>query len=153
MYRFEEVKARFPEVKEDELRCFYKMYERLVREECITKKVSFCKRLWEHLNKYEGKSFSSIYKRAGISKQTFCKIKSMKEGDSVPRKKTVLKLIIGLELTLEAAEELLFSAGYSFTKSLRDRCVKEAVSKGEYDLFKIDSKIEANGGELLGSYN
>lgn len=62
---------------------------------------------------------SLIYKKSGMSKQTFSKIRSRTNPDYRPKKETVLQLIIGLRLTLAQAESLLESAGYLFDEKIQ----------------------------------
>ncbi len=157
MYSISDFINDFPELEESQVRTLYERFTELVKksvEEAVRqRKESFIEVLWKHLQNYGGKSFSQIYRRAGISKQTFSKIIKRRNEDYVPRKETVLKLIIGLQLNLEQAEELLLSAGYRFTDSIADTCVREAVQKKEWNLQKIDSQILLKGGNMLFSYN
>ena len=62
-----------------------------------------------------GKTDAQIYKKAGIDRRHFSKIRS--SSDYIPQKKTIVALIIALELSLEDAEHLLDSAGYALSAS------------------------------------
>lgn len=63
---------------------------------------------------------SDVYNRAGLMKQTFNKIKNKKV---MPKKETAMSLCIGARLSFEEAEELLKTAGYSFSESIAEDMV------------------------------
>ena len=62
---------------------------------------------------------SLIYKKGGMSKQNFSKIRSRTDPDYRPRKETVLQLIIGLRLTLAQAESLLETADICLMRKIQ----------------------------------
>lgn len=96
---------------------------------------------------------SEIYKRAGMSKQTFSKIQSNTDPDYHPRRNNALALAIGLQLTGAQTEDFLASAGYSFTKmNPLDAIVKDYIKRGEFDLEKIEEEIYKDTGETLRNY-
>lgn len=90
---------------------------------------------------------SLIYKRGGLSKQIFSKIRSQKKSSYRPRKNTVLQLAIGMTLSLSQTESLLESAGYFFSeKDKVDQVVKEHILQKDYDIIKINSEIYEKTG-------
>ena len=62
-----------------------------------------------------GEKDADVYKRAGIDRRHFSKIRS--KSDYKPRKNTVISLSLALELTTDQAEELLSTAGFSLSES------------------------------------
>ncbi|MBR6418767.1 MAG: hypothetical protein IKS42_00365 [Oscillospiraceae bacterium] len=97
-----------------------------------------------------GISDAECYKRSGISKQVFSKIRS--DRHYRPKKKTVLSFAVGLRLSLSDTKLLLESAGYSFARSSKfDIIVSYFIGQGEYDMFAINAVLYDYGQELLGS--
>ena len=128
---------------------------------CITParfdgKSSFSEKFEFFLSNYSLKglaSISNVYKRCGMSKQQFSKIRS--KGETYhPQKRTVLQLIIGMKLNLGQAEQLLESAGYFFEKKDKtDQIIKDFIEHLNYDIFEIDRKVfEQTGKSFLKDY-
>ena len=87
---------------------------------CLETEKTFSERLLEFIDK-KGISDSDCYKKAGLDRRLFSKIRSNREYQ--PKKPTAIALAIGLELDLKYTNELLESAGYTLSKSSRaDRC-------------------------------
>lgn len=85
-----------------------------------------------------------VYKRGGITKQTFSKIRS--DADYHPDKDTAIRLCIGLKLNLDETLDLLGKAGYTLSKSIeRDLVVRYFIEKKEYDIYEIDCVFEDMG--------
>ena len=81
----------------------------------------------KHLNEVD------IYKKAYIDRKLFSKIRS--NINYRPKKKTVVQLIFGLKLNIEEANELLNSAGYYLSHSLKsDLIVEWFIINNNYDL-------------------
>ena len=100
------------------------------------------------------KSFTFIYKRGNISRQTFSKIWSSKDSDFRPKKTTVLQLAIGLQLTFTQTKDLLESAGYFLLPDdTFDSIIADFISRLDYDIDKIDSKLFEETGRTLSSYD
>lgn len=96
-----------------------------------------------------GKTDVEIYKKAGIDRRHFSKIKS--SSDYVPQKKTIIAFIIALELPLDKAEQLLDSAGYSLSASyLFDVIVKFFITEGIYDILLINESLLKYDQSLIG---
>lgn len=80
-----------------------------------------------------------VYFRAGLTKQTFNKIKNKKV---LPKKETAMSLCIGAGLSIEEANELLNRAGYSFSESSEEDMVfKYFIEKGIYNIFEVYSAL------------
>jgi len=96
---------------------------------------SFLDKLFKYLNKSK-KTNVEVYKKGGISKQVFSKIISGKI--EKPTQETIYCLIIGMELNIDDALDLLNSCGFTFSKSSRrDQIVKTFIENEEYDLDEI----------------
>ena len=92
---------------------------------------------------------AEIYKAAGITRQVFSKIISFK--DYLPKKETILCLIIGMKLCLDDAIDLLDTAGYSLSDSLKvDKIVKNHILENNYDLDDINYELDRIGAPIIG---
>lgn len=80
------------------------------------------------------------YKKANVSKQTWYKI--MNERSYKPSKNTVIAFAIALELSLEEANRLLSTVGFTLSKSSKfDIIIEYFLIKGEYDIFTINETL------------
>ena len=96
-----------------------------------------------------GKSNSEVYNKGGISRQVFSNIFTKK--DFIPKKDTVICIIIGLELPYNQAIRLLECAGYTLSRSIvLDTVVMKYFKRGIYDLFEINAELDERGCPLLG---
>ncbi len=114
----------------------------------------FIERLEWYIQKYQKKNPKSkpsdIYKAGGITRQTFSKIISKRNDDFHPTKDTVIKLALGLKLTLNETEDLLQSSGYAFSeKNKTDVEIKNLLSIGDYNILNWNDKIFSKTGELF----
>lgn len=91
-----------------------------------------------------GKSDAEIYKKAQIDRRHFSKIRS--NAGYHPRKHTVLRSALALELDLENTERLLESAGYALSHSnLTDVIVEFYIDHAVYDLDVINYALTDYG--------
>lgn len=89
-----------------------------------------------------------VYKRVGMDRKLFSKIRN--NPDYHPKKSTVLVLAIALGLDLQETKELLRSAEYAFSASSeRDLIVQYFISHGEYDLKIINNALSVYGQQAL----
>ena len=96
-----------------------------------------------------GKTNVEVYTKGGITRQVFSNILSKK--DIIPRKDTVICLIIGMELNYKDSINLLESAGYALSKSIPlDVIVNKYLKRGIYDLDVINDELDERGCQLLG---
>lgn len=109
--------------------------------------LAFQKHLIKLLNE-KGLDNVTVYKNSNISKGAFSKILC---GDTKkPQKKTVLQLCLGLQLSIEEAQELLGSADYGFNQySKRDKLIIHFINQGIYDYMEINLALYACGLPLL----
>lgn len=83
---------------------------------------------------------TQIYKKAGIDRRLFSKIRS--NSDYHPSKNTVVAFAIALELNKNDTDFLLKSAGYSLSNSvIFDLVIQFFVEKERYDMHDIDEAL------------
>ena len=88
----------------------------------------------------KGLSDVECYKKANVSKQTWYKI--MNEKDYKPSKNTVISFAIALELTLDEAQQLLSTVGFTLSKSSKfDVIIEYFLKKREYNIFTINETL------------
>ena len=81
-----------------------------------------------------------VYKRAGMSRQLFSRIRS--DAHYRPTKKTVLALALALGLNLEETGDLLRRAGFALSHSSKSDVILEYfIVHGIYDMFTINSTL------------
>lgn len=103
---------------------------------------SFQRKLLAFMKKrgYE-KQPSKFYNKISLDRRVYSRISS-EAYKQQPDKKTVFKLIIGLELELSDANELLKSAGFSFNCHKKfDMIIKYCVENGIYGVNTIDEYL------------
>ncbi len=89
----------------------------------------------------DGLTDADIYNAVSMNRDLFCKIKNNREYST--RKDTVLAFAIALHLNLEQTQELLESAGYCLSDSIKtDLILKYFIEKKDYDSTRIDGALE-----------
>lgn len=95
-------------------------------------------------------SNAEVYHKSNIDKKLFSKIISTK--NYIPKKRNVLAFVIGLELDLEHAEQLLSSAGYAFSNGEKlDLIVKYFILNKNYNIFELNQVLFKYNLPLLGN--
>lgn len=127
--------------------------ERNRKDEIPQEHQPFCERFYWYMQKYFERfpknKEPDIYKSAGISKQTFSKIKT-RNPNSRPKKDTILQLALGLKLTLNETEDLLQCAGYAFSeRDKKDAEIKSLLSEQNYNLFDWNERIYGITNEVF----
>ncbi|MDE5614312.1 MAG: ankyrin repeat domain-containing protein [Treponemataceae bacterium] len=116
----------------------------------FTEKLAFY--VQNSLQYSKNKSLAPIYKRCGMSRQTFSKIMG-EDKHYHPKKNTVFQLAIGMRLTIEQTKDLLESAGYVLLPDdAFDATVAAFISRMDYDLRTIDEELFKKTGRTLCSY-
>jgi len=83
-----------------------------------------------------------VYKRAGIDRRHFGKIRNDFENRYRPSKKTAVALALGLGLSLDETNEFIGRAGYSLSRSiLADVIVMYFLENGVTDLDTINEAL------------
>ncbi len=101
---------------------------------------SFNQILFQFIDK-KGVSDSSIYKKAGIDRRHFSKIRS--NPDYRPGKNTVISLALAMELTQKETDKLLCSAGYSLSDSETfDLVIQFCLEKKIYDFDSVNQALD-----------
>lgn len=94
---------------------------------------------------------TSIGGEGGIDKRAFSKIRSQKNPNYHPKKNTVFLLALGMNLTVEQTEQLLFSAGYAFDEKNRfDMTIKDFIQKRNFRIEEIENALFEATGKYLG---
>ncbi|MDD4112106.1 MAG: XRE family transcriptional regulator [Herbinix sp.] len=94
-------------------------------------------------------SDSYIYKKAGIDRRHFSKIRC--DIYYQPKKATAIALCMALKLNLEETVELLGMAGYSLSSSdTGDLVIKFCIEREIYDLTEVNEALDYFGQKLLG---
>jgi len=83
----------------------------------------------------------AVYKAANVGRKTFSDIRH----GTVPEKKTVIKIIFALELSLDEARSLLELAGYALSPGLAaDLIVARFIAEKNFDKFALDETLSRN---------
>jgi DNA-binding Xre family transcriptional regulator len=94
------------------------------------------------------KKHSEMCKRIGMKPDTFSAILRGKYKEV--KKENVLRICVGLELSVVEAEELLESAGFGFSKGLmQDVVVKSFLYNRRYSTLAINLELEENNTPML----
>jgi len=109
---------------------------------------TFSTKLLQYIDR-SGLADAEIYKKAGIDRRHFSKIRCDKNYS--PKKSTVIALCIALELDLKETEEMLKLAGYSLSNSdTGDLVVKFFIERKIYDLMTVNEALDYFGQKMLG---
>ena len=103
-------------------------------------KSKFNEVLFSFIDK-KGVSDSDVYKKAGIDRRHFSKIRS--NCDYKPGKNTVIALAIALELDKKEMNELLSAAGFSLSSNdTLDLVIQFFLEKKMYDIDNINQALD-----------
>ena len=89
----------------------------------------------------QGVSDAEIYKKAGIDRRLFSKIRS--NPDYRPGKNTTIALALALQLDKKDTESLLSSAGYSLSDSnTSDLIIQYCLENNIYDMYSVNLALD-----------
>ena len=89
-----------------------------------------------------------VYKKADIDRKLFSKIRT--QPDYHPNKNTLLKLCLAMNLNTEETENLLKSAGYSLSRSLRtDLILRYCFGHKIFDVITVNQILDHYGEKVI----
>ncbi|MBO4728504.1 MAG: hypothetical protein J5631_08810 [Spirochaetaceae bacterium] len=89
-----------------------------------------------------------IYKKADVDRKLFSKIRT--QPDYHPNKKTLLKLCLAMNLDTNETEDLLSTAGYSLSKSLRsDLILRYCFTHHIFDVIAVNQILDHYGENVI----
>lgn len=89
-----------------------------------------------------------VYKKADVDRKLFSKIRT--QSDYHPNKNTILKLCLSMNLNTEEAENLLKSAGYSLSTSMRsDLILRYCFSNKIFDVITVNEILYHYGEKVM----
>ena len=89
-----------------------------------------------------------VYKKADVDRKLFSKIRT--QPDYHPNKNTLLKLCLAMNLNTEESEDILKTAGYSLSKSLRsDLILRYCFSHKVYDVITVNEILDHYGEKVI----
>ncbi len=96
----------------------------------------------------KGFSDVDVYKRAGLDRKYFSKLRSDK--NYKPKKKIVCALVLALELDNSTCKKLVKKAGYILTSASKfDLVIRYCIENKIYDLMKVNEMLFEMGLETL----
>lgn len=94
----------------------------------------------EDKSKNENELFREIYKKAGLNRQVFYKIKN--NVNYAPKKSTAIAICLALELDMDDTRELLGLAGYYLSYcDKRDLIIRFCIRKKIYNLYHVNELL------------
>lgn len=97
-----------------------------------------------------GLTDAQVYRKAGLTRQHFSKIRS--NPDYQPRKQTALALAFALELTLAETRDLLSRAGFALNpSSIDDAICAWYLERRMFDIDRVNQALYAYDRRLLGA--
>ena len=114
-------------------------------------KIEFNQTFPMMLQKYldlKGLRNKDVYNKIYMKADTFSSI--LRGKNQAVKKENVLRLCVGLQLTVEEAEEFMASAGYLFSNAIMtDVVVKANLKYRCYDTYAIDEELVENDADVL----
>lgn len=93
---------------------------------------------------------TKVYKDANMTRQHFSKIRS--DDEYQPKKETVMGLAIAMKLRLDETKDLLASAGYAMSPSMKfDMICQYHIENEIYDLYQVNLILYHYEQKLIGA--
>ncbi len=113
-----------------------------------SKKVETFSDKIEKFIKLKGLTSVQFYKAADIDRKVYSAMRNTPNYQ--PKKETAIACCFGLKLNLEEAEDLLKSAGYSLSTSIRrDVIIRYCLDLNKFSIFDINEILDAAGEKTL----
>lgn len=113
------------------------------------RKPTLQKVLFDFIDKKGAASDAEVYKKAGIDRRHFSKIRSNPEYR--PSKNTVIALGLALELNKKETDKLLSSAGYSLSDSeTSDLVIQFCIERNIYEIHQVNYALDYFSQKPLG---
>jgi hypothetical protein len=113
------------------------------------RKPTLQKVLFDFIDKRGAASDAEIYKKAGIDRRHFSKIRSNPEYR--PSKNTVIALALALELNKKETDKLLSSTGYSLSDSeTSDLVIQFCIERKIYEIDQVNYALDYFSQKPLG---
>ena len=124
------------------------------KKRSLTDVVSQVGETWQQslLRKIDEKGFSDaeVYKRAGLDRKLFSKIRCNEAYQ--PKKSTAVAFALALQLSLDETRDMLSRAGYALSPSSRfDLIVEYFIENDVFDIDTINEALYDHGEALLGA--
>ncbi|UXH45105.1 hypothetical protein N5C46_03285 [Rossellomorea vietnamensis] len=105
--------------------------------------ASFSERLFQHIDE-RGVTDASVYKKAGVDRKLFSKIRSIP--DYKPSKRTVVALCLSMKLSEKDTVEMLNAAGFSLSNNDRfDLVIQFCLEKEIHDVDEVNQALYSLG--------
>ena len=89
-----------------------------------------------------------VYKKADVDRKLFSKIRT--QPDYHPNKNTLLKLCLAMNLTTDETENLLKTAGYSLSQSMRsDLILRYCFAHNVFDVITVNQILDHYGEKVI----
>lgn len=109
---------------------------------------TFADRLVRYIRERRASNAPSVYTAAQIDRRTYSAIIS--DPFRPVSKRTVILFALALKLDRGEADGLLLAAGYAFSPAIpEDTILAESFDNGEYDLVRINCRLNELGLKLL----
>ena len=90
----------------------------------------------------------AIYKKADVDRKLFSKIRTLP--DYHPNKNTLLKLCLAMNLETNETEDLLSTAGYSLSRSMRsDLILRYCFTNHIFDVITVNQILDHYGENVI----